>query len=123
MDAKDIEIYCRIDSRSQQLLEKSINRLGLSARAYHRILKLARTIADLEGHEDIAFSDVAEAVGYDMDFCCLDFIITSRTRSFRLGNWTLLMLCQAENREFEQLEDVFHAITLSLFNRPNGATS
>jgi hypothetical protein len=65
---------------------------------------------------------VADAVGYDMDFCCLDFIITSRTRSFRVGNWTFLMLCQAENREFEQLEDLFSAMTLSLLNDKNGVS-
>ena len=64
MDSKAIAIYCRICRKSQQLLEKSIDRLGLSARAYHRILKLSRTIADLEGSDDIALSHVAEAVGY-----------------------------------------------------------
>ena len=64
MDAKAIDIYCRICSKSQLLLEKSIDRLGLSARAYHRILKLSRTIADLENSDDIVLSHVAEAVGY-----------------------------------------------------------
>ena len=62
----------------------------------------------------------AEAVGYDMDFCCLDFIITSKTRSLRVGKWTYLMLYQAENREFEQLQDVFRAMTLSLLNGETG---
>ncbi len=64
MGARDIEKYCPICRQSQQLLEKSIDRLGLSARAYHRILKLSRTIADLEESDRIAFSHVAEAVGY-----------------------------------------------------------
>ena len=44
--------------------QQAISRLGLSARAYHRVLKLARTIADLAGAESIAASHVAEAVGY-----------------------------------------------------------
>ena len=51
----DIERFCRPDARGQALLEAAMDRLGLSARAYHRILKLARTIADL--HE-------SDAVGY-----------------------------------------------------------
>lgn len=64
MDTKDIERYCAICQKSQRLLEKSIHRLGLSARAYHRILKLSRTIADLDDSDDIALAHVAEAVGY-----------------------------------------------------------
>jgi hypothetical protein len=63
----------------------------------------------------------AEAVGHDMDFCCLDFIVTSHTRSFRLGDLTFLMLCQAENREFEQLAEVFLAMTLSLLGKGDRA--
>jgi len=64
MDTKDIELYCPICQKSERLLEKSIQRLGLSARAYHRILKLSRTIADLDDSEDISLPHVAEAVGY-----------------------------------------------------------
>jgi len=48
----------------KDLLRTAINQLGLSARAYDRILKLARTIADLEGVEDITLAHVAEAVQY-----------------------------------------------------------
>lgn len=64
MDTKDIELYCTICKKSQRLLAKSMHRLGLSARAYHRILKLSRTIADLDDSDDIALPHVAEAVGY-----------------------------------------------------------
>ena len=64
MDVKQIEQFCPIDASSRELLEKSVDKLGLSARAYHRILKLARTIADLGGSEAIKINHVAEAVQY-----------------------------------------------------------
>jgi magnesium chelatase family protein len=53
---------CRLDRKSRSLLAAAIARLGLSARAYHRVLKLARTCADLAGAPDIRMIDVAEAV-------------------------------------------------------------
>ena len=64
MDTKDIEKYCSICQDSRRLLEKSVDRLGLSARGYHRILKLSRTIADLDDCDGIDLSHVAEAIGY-----------------------------------------------------------
>lgn len=64
MKPKDIKKYCVIDRSSQNLLEEAVNRLGLSARAYHRILKIARTIADLAADESIRTEHVAEAVQY-----------------------------------------------------------
>ena len=64
MDTKDIEKYCQICQDSRRLLEKSVNRLGLSARGYHRILKLSRTIADLDDRDEITLSHVAEAISY-----------------------------------------------------------
>lgn len=64
MGAREIETICTIDSNSRLLLEKSIQKLGLSARAYHRILKLSRTIADLDRSEKIGFPHVAEAIQY-----------------------------------------------------------
>jgi magnesium chelatase family protein len=64
MDVKQIEQFCPIDASSRELLEKSVDKLGLSARAYHRILKLARTIADLDGSDAIQINHVAEAVQY-----------------------------------------------------------
>jgi hypothetical protein len=69
------------------------------------------------------FDDV-ESLGYDMYFCCLDFIVNSRALAFRAGGKTLLMMWQAEDREFEQLEPVFRAITISLIQaqRADGAS-
>ncbi len=64
MNAKLMERYCVLDTPSSQLLEKSVARLGLSARAYHRILKIARTIADMNGDPSIRTIHVAEAVQY-----------------------------------------------------------
>ena len=64
MDSRDIRRYCTIDEKSQSLLALAINRQGLSARAYDRILKVARTIADLEESPDIQMGHVAEAVHY-----------------------------------------------------------
>ena len=57
-------MFCKIDDRSEELLRMAITRLGLSARAYDRILKASRTIADLEGEEDIQSRHVAEAIQY-----------------------------------------------------------
>jgi magnesium chelatase family protein len=64
MTPRMIRRYCGIDTESEQMLERAMTRLGLSARAYDRILKVSRTIADLEGSEDIRSAHVAEAVGY-----------------------------------------------------------
>lgn len=59
-----IEKYCKLDKEGKKLLELAFNKLGLSARAYGRILKVARTIADLENEENILSSYVAEAIQY-----------------------------------------------------------
>ena len=59
-----IRTYCKIDTASERMLETAMQRIGLSARAYDRILKVSRTIADLEGAERITSAHVSEAVGY-----------------------------------------------------------
>ena len=64
MDTRDIRRFCPIDTDSKTLVRSAILRLGLSARAYDRILKVARTIADLEGAEAIQKAHVAEAIQY-----------------------------------------------------------
>ncbi len=64
MESRDIRSYCKIDEKSQSLLSLAITKQGLSARAYDRILKVARTIADLADSDDIDIGHVAEAVHY-----------------------------------------------------------
>jgi len=64
MRSRHIRIYCGIDEASAKLLEMAIDKLGLSARAYNRILKIARTIADLDGQADIQVNHISEAVQY-----------------------------------------------------------
>ena len=64
MTPRLIRRFCQIDAESERLLEGAMARLGLSARAYDRILKTSRTIADLENEERISAPHVAEAVGY-----------------------------------------------------------
>ena len=64
MTNRMIDKYCRLDKECQQLLEKIIEHMGLSARACSRILKLARTIADLEGVENITAAHLTEAASY-----------------------------------------------------------
>jgi magnesium chelatase family protein len=61
---KLIKKYCEIDEDSKRLIELAMTKLGLSARAYHRILKVARTIADLDKRDKISSQDVAEAIQY-----------------------------------------------------------
>jgi magnesium chelatase family protein len=64
MPLKKIEKFCQIDLKSQDLLRKYVNSGKLSARGYHRVLKVARTIADLENSEKISFDHLAEALMY-----------------------------------------------------------
>jgi magnesium chelatase family protein len=64
MGARHIRKFCPVDDQSQKLLEMVTDRLGLSARSYSRILKVARTIADLAGEENIRQPHLAEAIQY-----------------------------------------------------------
>jgi magnesium chelatase family protein len=64
MQAADVRVYCQIDETGKSLLKAAMTQLQLSARAYHRILKLARTIADLAGSEGIQSVHLAEAIQY-----------------------------------------------------------
>ncbi|MGC8651452.1 MAG: YifB family Mg chelatase-like AAA ATPase [Minisyncoccia bacterium] len=68
MGIKEIEKFCVLTSPAEQLLKKAIDKYSLSARAYHRILKISRTIADLEGKENIEISHLAEALQYKTEF-------------------------------------------------------
>jgi len=64
MQVGEIDRFCTLSSDAKQLLEISVRRMGLSARSYHRTLKLARTIADLAGADIIETAHVAEAIQY-----------------------------------------------------------
>ena len=64
MGSRLLRKYCRIDADGQSLLKNAMEKLGLSARAYDRILKVSRTIADLEGAEEVQNHHLAEAINY-----------------------------------------------------------
>jgi len=64
MTNRHMKRFCSIDDASQRLLEMAIDKLGLSARAYTRILKVARTIADLAGEKEISAAHISEAIQY-----------------------------------------------------------
>jgi magnesium chelatase family protein len=64
LSVTEIDTYCAPDAQGESLLRRAITQLDLSARAYHRILKLARSIADLEGCNNIASEHIAEAIQY-----------------------------------------------------------
>ena len=64
MSTRQIRKHCQVDGEAKSLLEMAMERLGLSARAYDRILKVARTIADIEEVEQIQAAHIAEAIQY-----------------------------------------------------------
>ena len=64
MSSRMLRQICRLNNDSAELLKIAMDKLGLSARAYDRILKVSRTIADLEGSEDIKTEHVSEAIQY-----------------------------------------------------------
>lgn len=59
-----IKCFCRISGEGSKLLKNAMEKLGLSARAYDRILKVSRTIADIDGSENILTCHLAEAINY-----------------------------------------------------------
>ena len=64
MGTKELNRFCEVSGEGQRLLETAITKFGLSARAYNRILKVSRTIADLEGSKDIQSAHISEAIQY-----------------------------------------------------------
>jgi len=64
MSSRQLRKYCALDAEGKGLLKTAMEELGLSARAHDRILRVARTIADLEGSADIKQGHVIEAIGY-----------------------------------------------------------
>jgi len=64
MSSKQMRIFAQIDKDSSELLKNAMQRLNLSARAYDRIIKVARTIADLDNSANICSQHIAEAINY-----------------------------------------------------------
>ena len=64
MRPQEVRLYCQLDDTSESLMRSAMSQLQLTARAYHRVLKLARTISDLTGDLDIAPNHLAEALQY-----------------------------------------------------------
>ncbi|MBQ2713263.1 MAG: ATP-binding protein, partial [Clostridia bacterium] len=64
MDAADLKRFCEIDADCERLLKEAFDKLKMSARAYTRVLKVARTIADMAGEEKIRKEHLIEAIGY-----------------------------------------------------------
>ena len=64
MGPGEVRQFCELDDAGKALIRQAMSQLQLSARAYHRVLKLARTIADLDQEEDIANQYLAEALQY-----------------------------------------------------------
>jgi magnesium chelatase family protein len=64
LNAKEVKQLCILSAQGYQLLEQAMDRFGLSHRAYHRILKLARTVADLDGSPQIEINHLSEAISY-----------------------------------------------------------
>ncbi|MDQ3137379.1 MAG: YifB family Mg chelatase-like AAA ATPase [Gemmatimonadota bacterium] len=64
MTARDLRRYCPLSDPVERLLREAVGRLGLSARAYHRVLKIGRTIADLAGADELSTTHVSEAIQY-----------------------------------------------------------
>jgi magnesium chelatase family protein len=66
MSSRQIRLYCKLSDECQNLLKDSVNEMGLSARAHDKILRVARTIADLDQSENIAAQHINEAINYRM---------------------------------------------------------
>ena len=64
LESKELERYCILDKEAEELLKLVILELGISARAYDKILKVSRTIADLDGKETIEAHHISEAISY-----------------------------------------------------------
>ena len=64
LGSREIKAFCSLDSHATALLEEAVERLGLSARSHNRILKVARTIADLNREDNISVAHISEAIGY-----------------------------------------------------------
>ena len=66
LSVKEIQEICHLGEKEEELMKKAFSSLSLTARTYHKILRVARTIADLEGEQDIFVEHIKEALGYRM---------------------------------------------------------
>ena len=66
MSSRQIRSFCKLTEECQELLKDSVNNLGLSARAHDKVLRVARTIADLDNSENITATHINEAINYRM---------------------------------------------------------
>ncbi len=64
LGVRDLERYCHLGRKEELLMQKAFESMGLSARAYHRLIRVARTIADLDGALDIGVEHLSEAIGF-----------------------------------------------------------
>jgi len=64
MNSKQVKEFCQLDEASEEIMKQAVQSFQLSARSYFRILKLARTIADLSEHENIISPHILEALSY-----------------------------------------------------------
>jgi magnesium chelatase family protein len=64
MGPAEVQHFCQLDDAGKNLMRAAVKQMDLSARAYHRVLKLSRTIADLAGEEKIEVAHLAEAIQY-----------------------------------------------------------
>tara|TARA_R100001480_G_scaffold38926_1_gene51789 strand:- start:4 stop:696 length:693 start_codon:yes stop_codon:yes gene_type:complete len=64
LSGRELQAHCRVDAAGEAMLSAAMERLGLSARALHRILRVARTLADLDGYDHIGNGHLVEALGY-----------------------------------------------------------
>lgn len=64
MDQRQLKLFCKLDGQGSNALEKAVAYYGLSARGYHRILKVARTIADMDSSDNISAANISEAISY-----------------------------------------------------------
>lgn len=90
------------------------SRMALKQVSEKALDAMRQEYADLESETVTEELFGVTAVGYNLDFFCLDLLVTSRIRSFYVGDRTMLLICQAEDREFDQQQLVFDAITKSL---------
>lgn len=64
LGVKEVDVYCKLGEKENELMKRAFTTMGLTARTYHKILKVARTIADLDGKTDIGEKHIKEAIGY-----------------------------------------------------------